>query len=419
MKVDLLPLDKKIQRIVTAIRHSADKNKLQVYLVGGIVRDLLLKRKNFDLDIVVEGDALTFAKSMAVLMKARLVTYGQFKTATLMLSDGFQFDLVTARQESYSFSGALPVVEPGSLKQDLFRRDFTINAMAISIHKNSYGQLVDYYGGCDDLKKGIIRILYDKSFIEDPTRILRAVRFEQRFDFSMESKTLSLLKDALKKDVVGNVKAPRYFEEFKKVLKEKEPQKSLKRLRDLKALAFLSPKIQWNIQNYKSIKKIHRWADDHLPENIHREPWLIYFMEVLRGVSAKNRVMICQRFQLSRKDSLKVLQSSLKDKIVKNLSAKNILPHEIYGILKPVNQEALLWILSSVSSKKILKHIENYLLKYAAIELKISGHDLKSLGINPGTKMGWIMKKLLEKKIDGQICTYHDEVKLAEQFACS
>lgn len=199
MKNYLLNVDKRLLRIIRTIGKEADRKQLPAYAVGGIVRDMIIGKKNFDLDINVEGDAIGLARILARKWKAPLTVYKDFQTASLQLPTDVRVDLARTRQERYAHPGALPAVRFGNLKSDLYRRDFTVNAMAIAINAGRFGQLIDEFGGLKDLLKKKIRILHDRSFIDDPTRILRAVRFEQRYHFQIERRTLTLIKLALNK----------------------------------------------------------------------------------------------------------------------------------------------------------------------------------------------------------------------------
>ena len=239
MKVLFNSVDKKISGVIRDVSGEADRQGLRAFIVGGFVRDLILKRKNLDLDFVIKGDGILFAKSLAKKFKAAITVYGQFQTATVALPQGLRFDVATSRKETYPYPGALPVVTPAGLREDLFRRDFTINAMAGSINRDRFGELNDGIGGLEDLKGKNIRVLHSKSFIDDPTRILRAVRFEQRFRFTIEKITLALLKDAVSQNAAARVKPPRYFEEFKKILQEDEIKKGVRRLADLGCMKFI------------------------------------------------------------------------------------------------------------------------------------------------------------------------------------
>jgi len=255
MKNYLQNVDKKLLRIIQTVSRESDRNQLPTYVVGGIVRDLIIGKKNHDLDINVKGDAIGLAKILARKWKTPVIIYKIFQTASIYLSKDVRVDLTRTRKERYVHPGALPVVQPGTLKEDLYRRDFTINAMAISINADSFGRLIDEFGGLKDLSRKKIRILYDRSFIDDPTRILRAVRFEQRYQFKIERQTLKLIKSALNKKVEATVKPPRYFSEFKKILLEPQPIKPLRRLHLIGGLRFLDTKLKVQFQLLMQLHK--------------------------------------------------------------------------------------------------------------------------------------------------------------------
>ena len=212
--------------IINIVGKIADELKVKAYIVGGPVRDKLLGIANYDLDFVVEGDGIKFAEALNKKLKGKLTTYRAFGTATIEIK-GKRIDIVTSRKETYKYSAAYPVVKPGAIKDDLFRRDFTINAMAISVNKKNFGKLMDFYGGQKDLKKGVIRVLHDKSFMDDPTRIFRAVRFSVRFGFKIEPHTKKLMKEAVMDGLLGEVNAGRIRKEIELFLKEKNPKKCL------------------------------------------------------------------------------------------------------------------------------------------------------------------------------------------------
>ena len=197
-------MNKEVLDIIRLIADEADKKGLSSYLAGGIVRDLILKKKNLDLDVVIEKNAVEIAQIIKRKLKGTIVIHPKFKTATLELSNGLRIDFATARHEYYSKPGALPTVKKGTLSEDLFRRDFTVNAMGLCINRSRFGQLIDEFDGLKDLKAKKIRVLHAKSFVDDPTRILRAIRFEQRFNFRIEPTTVSLLKEAIKKKLFCN-----------------------------------------------------------------------------------------------------------------------------------------------------------------------------------------------------------------------
>ncbi|MDE1921151.1 MAG: CCA tRNA nucleotidyltransferase [Candidatus Omnitrophica bacterium] len=207
--------------LVRSIGRLAEEQGMRAYLVGGPVRDLLLKSSNTDLDITVEGSGIRLARAFGAAFGGSKVTvYPAFKTATVLLPDGRLVDFATARQETYARGGAFPAVKPAGIRQDLLRRDFTINAMAVAIGPKTWGKITDPYGGAGDLKAKRIRVLHDHSFLDDPTRILRAARFKARLGFKMEAKTLRLLKSAVAMKVLDTIRPQRYLKDFNKILKE-------------------------------------------------------------------------------------------------------------------------------------------------------------------------------------------------------
>ena len=204
-----------------------------VYLVGGTVRDILLGEPSFDVDIAVEGDAIAFARSLAEALDGRVRAHDKFGTAVVLYGDDERVDVVTARTESYESPGALPTVAPGSIEDDLFRRDFTINAMAASLAGDDRGQLVDPFEGRADLEAGRIRVLHDRSFLDDPTRIFRAIRYENRYGFRMDEHTATLAHDAVALGHVHDLSGARMREELIALFEEGDVDHSIPRLAEL------------------------------------------------------------------------------------------------------------------------------------------------------------------------------------------
>ena len=231
-------LDEKLLAIVRAIGQMADGQGMKAYLVGGPVRDLLLKHPSLDLDITVEGSGIRLAEMFAAKYAGAKVTrYPAFKTATVHLPGGSNrlVDFATARKEIYARPGAFPAVVPSDVRDDLQRRDFTVNAMAIAINLASWGKLMDPFGGMADLRAKRIRVLHDQSFIDDPTRILRAARFKERLGFALAAKTLKLLKAAVQGGALETIKPQRYIKESKKIQQEDKPQHIIKCLQSWNA----------------------------------------------------------------------------------------------------------------------------------------------------------------------------------------
>ena len=233
-----------------------------LYLVGGVVRDLLLGQPNFDLDLVVEGDAIDLAHQLAQAKQGKLITHPRFNTAKLQW-DKWSVDIATARSETYAKPGALPRVKPSSLSNDISRRDFTINTMAVCLNPSRYGELIDLYGGMDDLKHKIIRILHEKSFTDDATRILRGLRYEQRLDFQLEPVTLQLLKRDI--PMLDTISGDRIRHELELILKEEFPEKVLRRAEELGVLTKLHPALKGNGWLAEKFKQARQLSHPNLP----------------------------------------------------------------------------------------------------------------------------------------------------------
>ncbi|MGE5843989.1 MAG: CCA tRNA nucleotidyltransferase [Syntrophaceae bacterium] len=205
----------------------------RAYIVGGAVRDVLMGLQSLDVDIVAEGEGIRFARSLAGRLRARVKSYERFGTATLTFPDGTKVDIATARTETYERPAALPRVTPGSIRDDMFRRDFTVNAMAVSLMPGDFGRLLDDFGGYRDIRQRRIRALHERSFIDDPTRIFRAVRFEKRLDFRIVRSTEQWIAEALSRPLLEELEDYRIATELRLILGEPDPAGMLRRLSDL------------------------------------------------------------------------------------------------------------------------------------------------------------------------------------------
>jgi len=223
-------LSPQIQDLLKLSGKLANSNGQRAYCVGGFVRSLLLGLDKFDIDITIEGDGLLFAKRLASKLKGSLTLHKQFATATV-LSKHYKIDVATAREEIYKHPAAYPKVSFSTIRKDLRRRDFTINAMAVSLNSRGLGRFIDFFDGENDLRKKSIKVLHDKSFIDDPTRIFRAVRFEQRLNFAISKHTQRLIKDAIAIGLLDKISKNRLKKERDLIEREKAPKKVFKRLK--------------------------------------------------------------------------------------------------------------------------------------------------------------------------------------------
>jgi tRNA nucleotidyltransferase (CCA-adding enzyme) len=216
------------------------------YAVGGFVRDLFLYRADEDLDIVIEGDGIAFAREYGRISGARIHSHEKFGTAVIIYPDGFTIDVASARMEYYKFPAALPVVELSSIKLDLYRRDFTINTLAVQLNPEQFGILIDFFNAQKDIKEKAIRVLHNLSFVEDPTRVFRAIRFEQRFGFAIGRLTAGLIHNAVRMDFFRELSGRRVFNELQLILQEEKPAAAVARLNDFGLLRVVHPGLVWD-----------------------------------------------------------------------------------------------------------------------------------------------------------------------------
>lgn len=419
----LLPKD--VLLIVNKIAKLAEDKGCKMYLVGGLVRDLLLGVKNLDIDIVAEGDALAFARYASEEMGAALVEHKKFGTATLIIpavlkNKRVKIDIAAARKEFYKYPAALPAVEFGSIKDDLYRRDFTINAMAVSIGKEDFGKLIDFFAGVKDLNQKRIRVLHEKSFIDDPTRIFRAVRFEQRYDFKIDDFTARLIRNALEAEMFNKVSGPRLRAEVELLLKEKEPLKAIKRMKSLDELRFISPKIRFGAPQEEqagNVKKLISVYGNYFSMDRSLDLWLVYFMAIIDELNLSEALRVCDRFVMRRNDKLRIISEKKSEKKVMALlsSKKEISPSKIYRMLAPLSLETLLFITAKCGSRLARGRVKCFLSKYNGVHLSLKGADLKRLGAEPGPCFTEILRKALYAKIDGLLLTRQDELVFASR----
>jgi tRNA nucleotidyltransferase (CCA-adding enzyme) len=413
-------LTKEIRDLVYLVRDISSINNLSAYLVGGFVRDLLLGVKNLDLDFVVEQDAIKLAQDFAQRLNARLIRHKRFRTATVILRSNFKVDFATARRESYPHPAALPLVTSGSLRDDLFRRDITINAMAISINSKNFGQLIDFFGGKDDLKDKKIRILHNLSFIDDPTRILRVIRFAQRYNFRIEPKTLACLKEAVKMRMLDRIQPQRVRNELILLLKEEEPLKQIRRLQGLVGLRFISPHLSLSRNSYKLLNTLQiqtSWFKKHYPQRRQLDAWLIYFMGITHSLKARDIKLVCKKFAFPKGDERRILSfhSSCR-KVISGLGKNKVSPVEIFNLLEPLTYEVTLLIKAKAKNSNVKRHMENYLEIYNGMHIFISGDDLHELGIKPGPYYEKIFKRVLKARLEGLVRTKEDELMLINRL---
>ena len=420
MRKYLENLPQEIKHVITLAAKVSRETKMPAYLVGGFPRDLILGLKDWDLDITVEGNGIKFAEALAGRLNSSLLKHEIFGTATLVVDQRLKIDIATTRKEIYPSSACLPVVSPGSLREDLFRRDFTINAMAVSLSEEMDQKLIDIFGGIDDLAKGNIRILHDLSFRDDPTRILRAIRFKQRYNFKIEPKTLRLLKEAIDSGLLDKMSPHRMRDELILCFKEKNPSGILKQIYTLGGLSFISDKLKPAKSTYdlfKSINKEILWLMRDLP--LHREfqVWLVYFAALLNSLTLAQEKHIIRRFGLSKQEENKILSCrKINQKLIKRLKDQKIKPAQIFALLRPLSYEAIILLRSTSQDNLIRKHIADFLKVYNCVRLCVSGDDLHKLGVLPGPKYQKILNVVLVARLNGKVKNHQEELALIKRL---
>lgn len=385
---------------------------MSAYLVGGMVRDLVLRTKNIDVDVVVEGDAIELAKTLAARWKGRMHPHPAFSTAKIKCADGFEMDVATARTEYYARPAALPTVEQSSLKLDLTRRDFTINALAMRLEPDRFGELVDFFGSLRDIKERQIRILHNLSFVEDPTRVLRAVRFSLRFGFAIGGQTRRLFKSSISEGFLAKAAGPRLAREWKLLFEEVNPLEAAGALFEAGILEKLHPGVAldaktrellvgcaevWNWYRLLYLERdSSRWklATLALVDRL-SDGELSVFGSAL-GLSLPER----EWFSAARHASNRLL-ASLRLAIMREKATDG----EVYRLCRGEDEDTLLFSMARTKDTQKRRLISRYHTALSGARTILGGGDLKNLGIPPGPAYREILDSLLYAKLDGKVAT--------------
>ncbi len=406
-------LPESLIKLLEEFGHIADMLGYNAYLVGGLVRDVFLKYKNLDVDIVIEGDGIKFAQEFARNHDVRVRSHRKFGTAVLIFPGGFKVDVATARIEYYESPGAPPIVETSSLKLDLYRRDFTINTLAIKLNKKHYGTLIDYFGAQKDIKEKVLRVLHNLSFVEDPTRMLRAVRFEQRFGFKIGKLTLALLKNAAKMNWAETLASHRIFLELKLILKEQDPSSMIRRMNKLKLLKFIFPdiKLTENIQDLlEEIKKVIAWYNLlYLEEPF--EPWKLYWYGLTSQLDAKAFKKLTRDMGINSKMEL---QPKTGDRLLNSLFKFDGTNYQLYTLLRPYDTETLLYLMARAKTEKMRRLISFFFTKLKGEKALVDGKELLQMGLKSGPVFREVFDSLLEARLNNLTKTRDDEIRFVK-----
>ena len=392
---------------------------MSLYLVGGVVRDLLQKQENWDLDLTVEGNGIAFAQLVAERYGAGLEVFERFATARLVFQDGLKMDIATARRESYAQPAVLPTVQPASIEEDLSRRDFTINAIAVQLDPPQFGRVLDPYGGQRDLRARMIRVLHAGSFQDDPTRILRAIRFEQRFGFRLERTTVRLLAQAASTNLIQQLSGPRLQNEILLLFAEHDPVRAIERLWQLKLLRFLHHRLCYTTnvkQVVTAVPKALAWWARRFPDSVIHRP-IVYLMALSSESSAGVVAAMIRRLALSREQAKHMSAGGRRvDHALKRLTDKGtVRPSQVYRLLADFSDEGRVLLLAKqlgaqhgVRLNLLKRNLVTY-VKNKAVKTALTGRDLQTMGLQPGPQYKTILGQLLDARIDGMCTTEADE----------
>ena len=399
-------LPQPILKLVKDAGGKATKLGQEIYLVGGVMRDLFLHRANFDLDLVVEGDAIKLAQELAKHSQAKLTVHPRFGTAKLSYTD-FSLDLATARRETYSQPGALPTVQPGNLTDDLRRRDFSINAMALCLAPQRFGELVDLYHGKDDLDNGLIRVLHPNSFIDDATRILRGLRYEQRLGFKLESETAGLLRrDAAMLDTISG---DRIRHELELILKEDCPERVLRRADELGVLSELHPSLKgnaWLSERFDQARRLYKRTS----------PSPLYLCLLIYNLTNKENEQFLSRLNFPKRLAQAVRHTLQLKAQLHSLASPQIRRSDIYQSLHGYTPHAIQANALASESPVVSRHLQLYLAKLRYVKPLLNGEDLQRMGAPPGPQLGKILDALHEARLNGEVRTREEEEGLVHSW---
>ena len=411
--------------LLQQIGEIAERRHVRVYAVGGFVRDLLLGVPNLDMDLVVEGNGIRFAKTLAQRYQARVTTHDRFGTATVTLADGQTLDVATARTESYASPGALPTVRLSSIKEDLRRRDFTINTLAIRLNAHRFGELVDRHGGLRDLQNKTIRVLHGLSFIDDPTRVFRAIRLEQRLGFQPDQDTVVLMTEAVKMGLLRRLSPSRLSAELHHVLSEREPVKTLAKLAGYNVLPFIHPRLKWSPGLARLMKAVEKAVEWHAKFSLGplASPWVVYGMALLDALPQPAIQETLARLTFPRRQTQAMLwwaNTQVRPyegaRLLKTLDRTDK-PSETFRTLSRLPDETLVFLMAKTRSKRAKQKIVDMFTTYRRMKPILNGTDLKTMGLKPGPLYNLILDRLLDARLDGTVETETDERRLVHQLA--
>jgi len=396
----------------------ADELQISVFIVGGFVRDLLLRKENFDLDLVVEGGGIAFARALSARLDGRVRSHQKFETAVVVCPDGRKIDIASARIEFYSEPAALPTIEHASIKNDLSRRDFTINTLAIALNQDSFGLLLDFFGAQRDLKDRAIRVLHNLSFIEDPTRVFRAVRFEMRLGFHLGRATERLLRNSVRDAFVDRVSGPRLGNELRLILEEADAIAAVRRLETLDLLSCIHPKLEIDARVEAgmagAVEALNWFGLLYTGEHINK--WLVFLLALTVKLPAGDLQPLARRLGLAHRHQEIIFDQvpacrNVFQRLHRWLKRKRKPSNsEVVHLLEPFNLEILLLMLGQAKEEQVRRWLTDFISRLRHVRPELGGNDLIRLGLQPGPDFKEKLEALRDARLNGKVVTRKDEM---------
>ncbi|MDQ1240108.1 MAG: hypothetical protein QG577_2294 [Thermodesulfobacteriota bacterium] len=414
-----LPL--RLLKILRTAGEVSEGRSEAVFLVGGAVRDLLLRNSNLDLDLVVEGEGIPFARELAShFAGCRVRSHEKFGTAVMLFHDGVKIDIATARHEYYESPGALPTVETSSIKRDLYRRDFTINTLAVSLNPSGFGQVLDFFGGGRDIKERVIRVLHNLAFVEDPTRIMRAIRFSSRFGFTIAKHTAALMRGAVKMRVFDKVDGKRITNELIHILDEKSPSAGLSAMAGYGVLQAIHEALTFGDKVSglcESVSGVLSWwrysfSRDRL------ETWRVYLLALTDVLTNDECDGVMERlsFPSSLRKRWLLDRTEIRKCLAGFASSGSLRPSEIARLLRIFPLESLLFMMAKTAREETRMSISEYVSVFRHVKPHLTGRELKRMGYEPGPVFSSILGAVRDARLDGEVLSADEEREFVKRL---
>ena len=388
-------LSEEQRTLLLAAAESAATRGERAFLVGGVVRDLLLGAGGLDLDVMMEGDAREAARGLAAARGGTVKTHDRFLTATVSVG-AVRIDFATARKERYARPGALPTVRPADLDADLARRDFTVNAMAASLDPQRFGDVIDPHGGRADLDAGLVRVLHQRSFTDDATRILRACRYAARFGFALEGETERLAGEAAGR--LSAISSSRIRHEIERTLEEAAPGAAFDLAERLGALAAIHPGFRLGPATARALDEAAGGGT-------------LGFAILGAALSEETAAALAKRLAARAGIRRAMTDAARLASRREALAAPALRDSEVYAALSPYVREAVLACRLTAGDGIMAERIDDFTGRLADVRPVLSGDDVIALGVEPGPLIGQLLAELLRARLDGEVESREDEIE--------